>query len=87
MMIEADVVMGTLIDDPTQTLQPIMGHPPSIVSDISLQQFLHTINEANLLPAATMKGVKLDFKSIEVFEESLGSIDELYEKVGTGMHL
>lgn len=86
-MIEADVIMGTLIDDPTQTLQPIMGHPPSIKSDISLQQFLHTINAANLVPNATMKGVKLDFKSIEVFEESLGSLDELYEKVRTGMHL
>lgn len=80
MMIEADIILGTLIDDPSN-LQPVMGHPPAQTSDISLQQFLQRINEFNAQTTVSKKGVKLDFKSIEVFEMSLHIIENLYQKV------
>lgn len=80
-MIEADIILGTLIDDDPSNLQPVMGHPPAKVSDISLHDFLQRINEFNSLSGVSMKGVKLDFKSIEVFEMSLEIIDKLYTQV------
>ncbi|XP_077286171.1 protein FAM151B isoform X1 [Arctopsyche grandis] len=80
MMIEADIILGTLIDDPSN-LQPVMGHPPAQTSDISLQQFLQRINEFNTQTTVSKKGVKLDFKSIEVFEMSLHIIEKLYQEV------
>lgn len=80
MMIEADIVLGTLIDDDPSNLQPVMGHPPAIMSDISLHDFLQRINEFNS-QGVSMRGVKLDFKSIEVFEMSLEIIEKLYSQV------
>lgn len=81
MMIEADVIMGILDNDPTNTTQPVMGHPPAKISDLSLEQFLQRIDESNHNSNRTVKGVKLDFKSIEVFERSTKTIDASYYKV------
>ncbi|XP_076239232.1 protein FAM151B [Calliopsis andreniformis] len=68
MMLEADVVLGTLntTNDPATNNQtiPILAHPPDNSSDLSLQNFL------NIVTKNGTKGIKLDFKSIEAFNES-----------------
>lgn len=78
-MIEADIVYGYLIDDPTQQLQPVMGHPPAENSDISLRSFLQQILDFNTqISSEQHKGVKLDFKSTDVFQNSLSMLIELW---------
>lgn len=79
--IEADIVLGTLTDDPSNTVQPIMAHPPANTSDLSLDQFLTQIQEFNAKELQNKKGVKLDFKSIDVFENSLDLLKTLWEGV------
>ncbi|CAG2063670.1 unnamed protein product [Timema podura] len=63
MMLEADVVLGNKIGSTEEI--PIMAHPPSTTSEMSLEDFLSNAIIANSC------GVKLDFKSIEVLEPSL----------------
>jgi len=63
MMLEADVTLGNVTGS-NMTNIPIMAHPPSMESDLSLENFLN-INIEN-----GTKGVKLDFKSIEAFQKS-----------------
>ncbi|KAI4501463.1 hypothetical protein M0802_003340 [Mischocyttarus mexicanus] len=68
MMIEADVVLGHLTNSTntnTTNAIPIMAHPPETESDLSLEEFLTSI-----LRNGT-KGFKLDFKSIEAFNNSI----------------
>lgn len=72
--IEADIVLGKLNGEGED--MPVMAHPPAIVSDLSLSEFLNRIMEFNRNHEGQEKGVKLDFKSIEVFEGSLGILDE-----------
>ncbi|XP_044733011.1 protein FAM151B isoform X2 [Chrysoperla carnea] len=79
-MLEADVVLGVLIDNPISKPFPIMGHPPNFISDLSLEKFLLTVFEFNQNQNVT-KGIKLDFKSIDVFEQSLEIINKLYDKM------
>ncbi|XP_070150460.1 protein FAM151B isoform X2 [Polyergus mexicanus] len=64
MMLEADVVMGKL-SNTNQTDIPIMAHPPAVESDLSLENFLELNIHSN-----NTKGIKLDFKSNEAFENS-----------------
>lgn len=65
MMLEGDVVMGNLNhSNSNMTNVPIMAHPPDTESDLSLEEFLSSV-----LHNGT-KGVKLDFKSVEAFENS-----------------
>lgn len=78
--IEADIVLGTIINDPG-TLQPIMGHPPNNVSDLTLSSFLDQILQFNNQHPDATKGVKLDFKSIEVFTGSLNMLIRMWDKV------
>jgi hypothetical protein len=75
MMIEADVSLGT-IKGKEGHLIPIMAHPPSKQSDLSLEEFLDTI-----LDYRTPKGIKLDFKNIEVVESSLKIVKLKTDKV------
>lgn len=63
MMLEADVVLGNLQSNATK-LMPIMAHPPNTTSDLSLEEFIEIV-----LKNGT-KGMKLDFKSIEAFNQS-----------------
>ncbi|XP_015173504.1 PREDICTED: protein FAM151B isoform X2 [Polistes dominula] len=68
MMLEADVVLGYLTTNSTNTnitnSIPIMAHPPETESDLSLEEFLMVVlNDGS-------KGIKLDFKSIEAFDGS-----------------
>lgn len=79
--IEADIVMGTIIGSDNKTEMPVMGHPPAIESDISLKEFLEKILDFNNLNAENKKGVKLDFKTIGVFNGSLDLLMEMWDKV------
>ncbi|XP_073827383.1 protein FAM151B isoform X2 [Musca autumnalis] len=72
-MIEADIVMGKIND--TGPDMPVMAHPPANSSDISLDSFLEQIKLYNDEHKEKMKGVKLDFKSIEVFEGALKTLE------------
>lgn len=78
-MIEADIVYGFLVDDESKQLQPVMAHPPTNSSDISLRSFLTQILDFNQgTSKGKQKGVKLDFKSTDVFENSLPMLNELW---------
>lgn len=57
---------------------PIMAHPPAVKSDLSLKQFLDTVAAHNkdVKDGKPVKGVKLDFKSIEAAKEALTSWDK-----------
>ncbi|XP_039480658.1 protein FAM151B isoform X1 [Drosophila santomea] len=72
--IEADIVLGKLNGEGED--MPVMAHPPANISDLTLAGFLHQIIAFNREHEDQAKGVKLDFKSIEVFEGSLDILDE-----------
>lgn len=73
--------MGTIIGSENKTKMPVMGHPPVTESDISLKEFLEKILDFNNLNAENKKGVKLDFKTIGVFNGSLELLMELWDEV------
>lgn len=77
-MIEADIILGQINN--SGPLLAVMGHPPMKSSDITLNDFLLRILDFNS-NSVTSKGVKLDFKSIEVFECSVNILEQLWEKV------
>lgn len=79
MMIEADIVLGKLNGEGDDI--PIMGHPPANTSDISLENFLITIDNFNKLNSSLRKGVKLDFKTTKVFESAISIITKSYQGV------
>lgn len=59
-----------------------MAHPPGNTSDLSLDAFLTQIFQFNSEKSVpNKKGVKLDFKSIDVFEGSLALLKTLWESV------
>uniref|UniRef100_A0A1W7R767 Putative conserved secreted protein n=1 Tax=Aedes albopictus TaxID=7160 RepID=A0A1W7R767_AEDAL len=79
--IEADILLG-VIDSNTDNEQliPIMAHPPATTSDITLESFLEQIQNHNrIVEPSKVKGVKLDFKSIDAFEASLRIINNIYD--------
>lgn len=79
-MIEADIVFGLLDGDLSGEQRPIMAHPPTNSSDISLESFLTQVldfNNANV--KEKQKGVKLDFKSTDVYTKSLPMLIELWD--------
>lgn len=69
-MIEADVLLGHLLGK--HEVIPIMAHPPNKTSDLSLSDFLQKVEAYNSTSTkCDVKGIKLDFKSIEAFETAL----------------
>jgi hypothetical protein len=78
--IECDIVLGHLFSDTLEeNKQPIMAHPPLNKSDITLNEFMRQIKSHNAnVPKDDRKGVKLDFKSIEVFTQSLDILNEFF---------
>lgn len=84
MMLEADVILGQLINSTTKNTIPIMGHPPATLSDLSLEEFLQEVLNFNSRTTTIQKrGVKLDFKTIEAFEESTKVLMQIYSMVCT----
>ena len=75
MMLEADVVLGTIVGGSADII-PVMGHPPANTSDLSLKEFLDTV--VSVTQKGHRCGIKLDFKSLEVVSPSL---DELQSHV------
>lgn len=76
-MVEADVITGHLIDEPQGEKSdriPIMGHPPAITSDLSLQEFLDTMSHSE-------KKLKLDFKSTEAFMLALPVMKNAFQVI------
>ena len=49
---------------------PVMAHPPNFVSDLSLEAFMISTVDA-IQNAGVKKGIKLDFKTIDVVEDAL----------------
>ena len=72
-MLEADVLLHGQ-DTENQTDVPIMAHPPSIYSDLTLEHFLAQVIHTN-------KGIKLDFKSDDVLEPSMRILQNLKSKL------
>ena len=54
----------------------MQAHPPFKTSDLSLEEFLDTVLSSN-----KQKGIKLDFKDMEVVEMSLQIIKTRSNKV------
>lgn len=73
MMIEADVSLGP-------GSEPIMAHPPANTSDLSLRQFLDFVL-ASTKESGKKKGIKLDFKLLEVVRPSLEILDQMRDKL------
>lgn len=74
--IEADIVLGRYTGNDSDVDQPIMGHPPNVESDLTLESFLNQIIAHN-----EHKGVKLDFKSIGAFEGALPLLQLIWPTV------
>ncbi|KAJ8414869.1 hypothetical protein AAFF_G00023920 [Aldrovandia affinis] len=64
-MIEADVIMRG-----HNPKEPIMAHPPQTDSDITLRDWLQDVT-------ASDKGIKLDFKSLQVVVPSMDVLEEV----------
>jgi len=82
-MIEADIIYGHLRSHQSgEELLPVMGHPPLTDSDISLQDFMLRILEFNKNSSKDeQKGVKLDFKSTDVYVKSLPLLKTLWSRM------
>ena len=72
MMIEADVSAGL-------GGEPIMAHPPDTESDLSLELFLETVLLAT--EGGAKKGIKLDFKSLDILQPSLETLQRLQSRL------
>lgn len=81
-MLEADVLIGNLTTDSNAVNIPIIGHPPITTSDLSLEQFMITIKDYNS-NTNKMKGIKLDFKSIDAFNASIPFLRNYTTNVST----
>lgn len=61
-----------------------MGHPPAVTSDLSLKDFLRNVTAFNLDNKDQRKGIKLDFKTIGVFEQAMDSLKANFATVSHG---
>ncbi|KAK3863553.1 hypothetical protein Pcinc_030703 [Petrolisthes cinctipes] len=73
MMLEADVLAGTLEDSVDTSPVPIMAHPPDTESDLTLAMWIEAVIAAN--KEGKKKGVKLDFKDLSIVQESLKTLE------------
>ena len=72
MMIEADVSLG-------DNNEPIMAHPPANTSDLTLEDFIKIV--VNATENGAKKGIKLDFKFIEVVPPSLKMLESQRDRI------
>jgi len=78
-MIEADILMGTVVGASSATV-PIMAHPPQIVGDLSFVGFIELVVAHNRAHAkARQLGVKLDFKAKEAVAPCLATLAKYKE--------
>ncbi|XP_043920167.1 protein FAM151B isoform X2 [Protopterus annectens] len=68
-MLEADVLLG---GQGSLTKEPVMAHSSSNDSDCTLREWLDAVLK-------TDKGIKLDFKSLEVVEPSMNVLEKVKE--------
>lgn len=80
-MIEADIILGTTPNNPSDKRIPVMGHPPSELSDLSFEEFFQTVEDYNRKGNVQRKGIKLDYKSIDAYQKSVQTILGSYHKV------
>lgn len=76
LMIEADIVLGWKSEEDQQNQTkpiPVMAHPPAVVSNLTLAEFLETF-----MQSGARKGIKLDFKSRGAFAASEWLLEKLY---------
>lgn len=78
--IEADISLGYLQNDTEKLCKiPIMAHPPATESNLSLKEFLQRVFLFNSKAEnSKVKGIKLDFKSIEALEKSVEIVQQYY---------
>uniref|UniRef100_A0A3Q3IZC4 Menorin-like domain-containing protein n=1 Tax=Monopterus albus TaxID=43700 RepID=A0A3Q3IZC4_MONAL len=69
-MIEADISLSS-----HDSKEPIMAHPPTTDSDITLKEWLERVKVHN-------KGIKLDFKSLEAVSPSVLLLEEVLPDLG-----
>uniref|UniRef100_A0A1Q3FN09 Putative dhfr-coamplified protein n=1 Tax=Culex tarsalis TaxID=7177 RepID=A0A1Q3FN09_CULTA len=80
--IEADILIGNLENGNPRDQIPVMAHPPATQSNLSLTEFLAKCLQFNQQVEKTqVKGIKLDFKSIEALEKSTDLIKQFYNTV------
>ena len=79
MMIEADIQLGTVINDESGKRVPIMAHPPAKTSDLTFEEFIDTI-----IRSGKRKGVKIDFKDLEAVEDCLKHLKSRAAEVTAG---
>lgn len=84
-MVEADILIGKHTKNPDKNAKvPIMAHPPQTSSDLSLEEFLQAFIDYNADKGADeVKGIKLDFKTIETFTESLNMLEQKAQTVSS----
>lgn len=80
-MIEADVFVGRWVGDNNESIPDlvIMAHGPNtVISDLTLEDFLTKVATYNKdKNAETVKGIKLDFKSIDAFTKSSDQLNKI----------
>lgn len=64
----------------------VMAHPPTTVSDLSLEQFMATTVEA-ILNGGKRKGIKLDFKTVDIVEDSLKIMEQFEVISGNNLNV
>ena len=84
MFIEADVLYGFVTGGENETSGgggpiPIMAHDPGSDSDLSLRDFLRRIVDKT--KTGSKKGVKLDFKELEVVEDAYKLIQAVESEI------
>lgn len=80
--LEADISLGHVVGSENYPQIPIMAHPPDTTSDISLDTWLNTVAAKR-----ADKGLKLDFKSLEVLEPSLIVLEKHSSKLNSSVWL
>ena len=76
--IEADIVMGRDLSAPdTDSIVPIMSHPPTLESDLSAATFLDQVTRGKGGRILT-RHIKLDFKDFDAVEPTL----QIFKNIG-----
>jgi hypothetical protein len=78
--IEADIVMGHEENENKEVSsisQPVMAHPPLLVSDLTFEEFITTFRSFQDSKDSRHKHLKLDFKDVETIEPVLNTLKKV----------